>query len=109
MGDIRDPLVLNRALKRVDAVVNFAALVGVGQSMYQIREYTSANNFGTASLLEELSTHPVECLVVASSMSIYGEGLYQELQGQDLCAPRPDARAASKGRLGGPRGKWAKH
>ena len=56
---------------------HFAATVGVGQSMYEIAHYTSANGVGTAMLLEALAAQPVERLVVASSMSIYGEGLYR--------------------------------
>jgi dTDP-L-rhamnose 4-epimerase len=49
--------------------------------MYQIANYTSINNMGTAVLLEALIERPVERLVVASSMSIYGEGLYQTASG----------------------------
>src|SRR3954451_21090284 len=81
VGDIRDTDTLTRALDRIDAVVHLAALVGVGQSMYQIAEYTSVNNLGTAVLWEALSKHPVDCVVVASSMSIYGEGLYCDVDG----------------------------
>ncbi len=77
VGDIRDRDVVRRALKGVEAVYHLAALVGVGQSMYQIARYTDVNNSGTAVLLEALSERPVERLVVASSMSIYGEGLYR--------------------------------
>jgi len=80
-GDIRDPIAVRRALKGVDGVFHLAALVGVGQSMYQIERYTSVNNVGTAVLLEALVENPVEKLVVASSMSIYGEGLYQSVGG----------------------------
>ncbi len=76
LGDVRNPEVLDDALSGVDAVYHFVALVGVGQSMYQIAEYTSVNNLGTAVLLERLVKHRVRKLVVASSMSIYGEGLY---------------------------------
>ncbi len=75
-GDIRDAATVDRALEGVDAVVHLAAMVGVGQSMYQVQEYTSVNQIGTAVLLERLMRHKVERLVVASSMSIYGEGLY---------------------------------
>jgi dTDP-L-rhamnose 4-epimerase len=82
IGDIRDPEVLSRALDHIDGVVHLVALVGVGQSMYQIDEYTSVNNYGTAVLWQALSTHPLECLVVASSMSIYGEGLYRDAEGR---------------------------
>src|SRR5438045_8928160 len=70
VGDIRDPEVVTRALKHVDAVIHLVALVGVGQSMYQIAEYTSVNNLGTAILLEALSSNPVKTLLVASSMRI---------------------------------------
>lgn len=81
-GDIRNPEVTKRALRGVDAVIHLVALVGVGQSMYQIAEYTSVNNLGTAVLLEALSANPVQKLVVASSMSIYGEGLYHDADGK---------------------------
>lgn len=82
VGDVRDREALARALKNVDAVYHFAAMVGVGQSMYAIRDYTDVNNLGTANLLELLVDHPVKRLVVASSMSIYGEGLYQTPDGE---------------------------
>jgi dTDP-L-rhamnose 4-epimerase len=81
-GDLRDPRVIWRALDGVSAVFHFAATVGVGQSMYEIAHYTSANGLGTAVLLEALAKRPVERLVVASSMSIYGEGLYLNKQGE---------------------------
>jgi dTDP-L-rhamnose 4-epimerase len=82
VGDIRDPVVVRRALQGIDAVYHFAAAVGVGQSMYEIAHYTSTNNLGTAVLLEALIEHPVEQLIVASSMSLYGEGLYRAPDGR---------------------------
>lgn len=75
-GDVRDPEAVRKALRGVDAVFHLAAAVGVGQSMYQIERYTDVNNRGTAVLLEALVEEPVDRLIVASSMSIYGEGLY---------------------------------
>lgn len=81
-GDVRDPEMVEKALKGVDAVYHFAAMVGVGQSMYQLVDYTDVNNLGTATLLECLIARPVERLVVASSMSIYGEGLYRNGRGE---------------------------
>jgi dTDP-L-rhamnose 4-epimerase len=80
-GDVRDPDVVQRAIDGVDAVFHFAAAVGVGQSMYEIAGYTSVNNVGTAVLLEALIARPVRRLIVASSMSIYGEGLYRNKSG----------------------------
>src|SRR3954454_23623970 len=78
VGDVRDPRAVARALREVDAVVHLAARVGVGQSMYEIASYTSVNALGTATLLEALTAHEVRALVVASSMSIYGEGAMVE-------------------------------
>ena len=77
-GDVRDPDVLRRALRGIDAVYHLAARVGVGQSMYEVAEYSSVNSFGTSTLLEALISNPVQRLIVASSMSIYGEGLYRD-------------------------------
>lgn len=81
VGDVRDAGAVQSALDGIDAVVHLVSLVGVGQSMYQIAEYTSVNNCGTATLLQALTAHPVERLLVASSMSIYGEGLYRDAGG----------------------------
>ncbi|HVX40870.1 MAG TPA: NAD-dependent epimerase/dehydratase family protein [Gemmatimonadaceae bacterium] len=84
IGDVRDPDAVRRALDGVDAVFHFAAVVGVGQSMYEIERYTDVNNRGTAVLLEALIERPVSKLVVASSMSIYGEGLYHGPDGAEV-------------------------
>jgi dTDP-L-rhamnose 4-epimerase len=81
-GDVRNPAVVRRALRGVDAVYHLAARVGVGQSMYDIAEYISVNTLGSAMLLEALIAQPVRRLIVASSMSIYGEGLYRDRQEQ---------------------------
>jgi dTDP-L-rhamnose 4-epimerase len=77
-GDVRDPNRLREALSGVDVIFHFAATVGVGQSMYEISRYMSVNTLGTAELLQTLldTQHAPEKLIVASSMSIYGEGQY---------------------------------
>lgn len=80
-GDVRNEYSVKHALKGVDAVFHLAAMVGVGQSMYQVADYTAVNNEGTAVLLEALIERPVEKLIVASSMSLYGEGLYRRSDG----------------------------
>ena len=97
LGDIRDAATVERALGRIDAVFHFVSAVGVGQSMYQIAEYTSVNNFGTAVLLQALTARPVERLIVASSMSIYGEGLYTDAEG---CIRTPRERSLEQLRMG---------
>lgn len=84
VGDVRDKDAVLRALEGVEAVYHFAAAVGVGQSMYEIGHYTSVNNYGTAVLLEALMQRPVGRLIVASSMSLYGEGLYRTQKGQTV-------------------------
>lgn len=79
VGDVRDRDSLARALEGVDVVYHLAAAVGVGQSMYQIQYYTDMNSLGGAVLLDILANakHHVRKIVVASSMSIYGEGKYE--------------------------------
>jgi dTDP-L-rhamnose 4-epimerase len=84
VGDVRDERVIEKALGGVDRVFHLASRVGVGQSMYELSEYMSTNNLGTAVLLQALTRRPVERLVVASSMSIYGEGLYRDQEGRLL-------------------------
>jgi dTDP-L-rhamnose 4-epimerase len=99
VGDVRDASAVGRALGGVDAVYHFAAAVGVGQSMYRIHDYTSVNDLGTAVLLEQLAEKPVERLIVASSMSVYGEGLYVRPDGS-RGAPLPRSAEQLK------RGEW---
>jgi dTDP-L-rhamnose 4-epimerase len=84
VGDVRDRAAVDRAIDGVDGVFHFAAAVGVGQSMYRIAHYTDVNNHGTSVLLEALAERPVERLVVASSMSVYGEGLYHDPEGRTV-------------------------
>ncbi len=81
-GDVRSGEQLRKALDGCDAVIHLAAEVGVGQSMYEIARYVGVNDLGTAVLLEAIADHPVKRLVVASSMSIYGEGSYTRPDGE---------------------------
>ncbi|CAL75926.1 putative NAD-dependent epimerase/dehydratasen; putative UDP-glucose 4-epimerase [Bradyrhizobium sp. ORS 278] len=74
IGDVTDPIAVERALRGVDKVLHLASSVGVGQSMYDIESYVRTNELGTAVLLQALVNRPVARLVVASSMSVYGEG-----------------------------------
>jgi dTDP-L-rhamnose 4-epimerase len=87
IGDVRDPAAVGQALRGVDAVIHLAADVGVGQSMYNIVSYVQTNEVGTAVLLEALSKHPVERLLVASSMSVYGEGMARRRDGRLVSPP----------------------
>jgi dTDP-L-rhamnose 4-epimerase len=95
-GDIRNPSTMKKALKGIDGVIHLAAEVGVGQSMYAVDRYVSVNDHGTAVLFQQLLERPVERVVVASSMSIYGEGLYTSKDGKYVeDAARAQARNAS--------------
>ena len=78
-GDVYDRPRLKSAIEGIDVIFHEAALVGVGQSMYQIRRYVEGNSLGGATLLDILANekHSVKKLIVASSMSIYGEGAYE--------------------------------
>lgn len=81
VADIRDEASVEKALRGIDDVIHLAAEVGVGQSMYEIDRYVSVNDLGTAILLQKLIQNPVRRVVTASSMSIYGEGLYETAEG----------------------------
>ncbi len=78
VGDVRDPNRLREVLSGVEVIYHFAATVGVGQSMYEIARYMSVNTQGTSELLQAMLDAKLtpEKLIVASSMSIYGEGRY---------------------------------
>ena len=77
-GDVGRPEVWDEALKDVTHVVHFAAAVGLAQSMYRVLYYTGTNVMGTAYLLQAIADRkfPIERMLIASSMSLYGEGLY---------------------------------
>ena len=95
-ADVRDLDRMADALRGVDAVVHLAAEVGVGQSMYAIDRYVSVNDGGTAVLFQALIDQPVRRVVVASSMSIYGEGLYRTAGGERMDdVARPAAKLST--------------
>jgi len=91
VADVRDPDAVREAFADVDRVVHLAAAVGVGQSMYEIERYTSVNAVGAAVVLEQAvqARDRLEKVVVASSMSIYGEGLYRCTAEDAHMAPEP--------------------
>ncbi len=98
-ADVCDAEAVRKALDGIDIVYHEAAEVGVGQSMYEIVRYVKANDLGTAVLLEEMIKRPTQFkkLVVASSMSIYGEGAYRNPETGETVFPqlRSDAQLAA--------------
>jgi dTDP-L-rhamnose 4-epimerase len=92
-GDVRDRDHFKKAIEDVELVIHDAAEVGVGQSMYSIDQYVSTNVQGTGVLWDILvnEKHKVEKVLVASSMSLYGEGYYQCTEhGKISPKPRPE-------------------
>src|SRR5207249_4014716 len=100
-GSVTDPEAVARALEGIDVVFHQAALVGVGQSMYDIVRYCQVNTVGAAILLEQVvkRRNRIRKVVVASSMSVYGEGAYRTPQGE-VRAPRLRSRDLLE------RGEW---
>ncbi len=96
-GDVRDAVLMAGAVRGMDGIFHLAAEVGVGQSMYEVARYVGTNDLGTAVLLEQLVHAPVERLVVASSMSVYGEGAYRTEAGEPALETRRSGREGSNG------------
>ena len=99
VGNVGDTDLADKALSRADRVVHLAAVVGVGQSMYEIDRYVRMNTMATATFLERVVPRrdALSRLVVASSMSIYGEGEYVcDEHGRVVVAPRPEEQLAAR-------------
>ncbi len=77
-ADVCDAESVEKALDGIDVVYHQAAAVGVVQSMYEIPRFVQVNDYGTAVLLDEIVKRrgKIRKLVVASSMSIYGESTH---------------------------------
>lgn len=106
-GDVRDKATVEKALDGVDGVIHLAAEVGVGQSMYEIARYVGGNDLGTAVLLEAMIDRPIRRIVVASSMSVYGEGRYRTDDGHPLDLVRRKSESIKAGQWNpyGPNGE----
>jgi dTDP-L-rhamnose 4-epimerase len=77
-GDVRSRSDWEHAIRDCDCIIHLAAETGTAQSMYEIYRYTETNVGGTSLLLDVLANrrHSVKKLILASSRSVYGEGLY---------------------------------
>jgi dTDP-L-rhamnose 4-epimerase len=98
-GDVCDVELVEKSIEGVDVVYHEAAEVGVGQSMYEVQRYVRANDLGTAVLLEAVIKRraKIRKLIVASSMSIYGEGAYLDAEGEVVYpAIRPAGQLANR-------------
>ncbi len=98
LGRVEDRSAVSQALEGIEGVIHLASSVGVGQSMYQIVDYCTTNVIGTATLLQAITEgrRSVKSLVVASSMSVYGEGSYRTADGRTVNpAVRPERQMVS--------------
>jgi dTDP-L-rhamnose 4-epimerase len=98
-GDVRDREAVVKALDGMEVLFHMAAAVGVGQSMYEVARYVDVNAMGAAVVLDIVANrkHSLRKMIVASSMSCYGEGKYV----CDDCGPvfprlRPLAQLAAR-------------
>jgi dTDP-L-rhamnose 4-epimerase len=89
IGDVRDRAALQPLVAQADAVVHLAAAVGVAQSQYQVRHYCDVNVTGTATLCDILigDKHRVRKVVLAASMTQYGEGVYRRPGSSEIVRP----------------------
>jgi dTDP-L-rhamnose 4-epimerase len=75
--DVRDADGWSNLLDGIDVVCHQAAMVGAGVTVADLPAYAAHNDLGTAALLAAMAARGVSNLVLASSMVVYGEGLYQ--------------------------------
>jgi dTDP-L-rhamnose 4-epimerase len=101
-ADLRDTAATAQAVDGVDLIVHLAAAVGVGQSMYRVADYVSCNDLGTAvlwqAIIDRPVARPIRRLVVASTMGVYGEGVYRHPGTGEVAAvaPRPREQMATR-------------
>jgi dTDP-L-rhamnose 4-epimerase len=74
--DVLDLRRTEEALSGCDALVHLAAKVGLGLGMHDIDDYVRQNDLGTARVLRAAASQRLRRIVYASSMVVYGEGVY---------------------------------
>lgn len=108
--DIREPGELDRVLRGADVVCHQAAVVGAGVDAQDAPAYAGHNDYGTAVLLAAMDRAGCKRLVLASSMVVYGEGLYRGPDGLVAVGARDSADLAAgrfEHRSGGADLEWA--
>ena len=77
-GDIRDSILVSQTLKQysIDAVIHFAGLKAVGESVAEPLKYYENNVGGTLSLLSAMQELGIKNLVFSSSATVYGDPQY---------------------------------
>lgn len=95
-GDIRDTDALEATLRTyaIDAVIHFAGLKAVGESVQEPIRYYDNNVHGTVSLLAAMARTNVKTLVFSSSATVYGEPKYLPIdEAHPLSATNPYGRS----------------
>ena len=77
-GDVRDTALLSSTFKQynIDAVIHFAGLKAVGDSVAHPLDYFATNVQGSISLLQAMQANEIKTLVFSSSATVYGEPQY---------------------------------
>ena len=88
-GDVRDAALLDRAFDEhpVDAVVHFAGLKSVGESLAQPLAYYASNVCGSTTLFDAMRAHGVRRIVFSSSATVYGMAAEMPLKETSPTAP----------------------
>lgn len=75
MGDVRDPVLLGRVLKdkKIEAVIHFAAMLVVPDSIKNPNDYYENNTYGMMCLLRACQQQGVKKIVFSSTAAVYGE------------------------------------
>lgn len=72
-GDIRDEAMMVEAMQGCEAVIHFAGLKAVGESVERPLDYYDNNVQGTLCLLRAMQSHGINTIVFSSSATVYGE------------------------------------
>lgn len=77
-GDIRDTELLSKILKeyKIEAVMHFAGLKAVGESVKDPLYYYDNNVGGSVSLIQAMQQNKIKKIVFSSSATVYGEPFY---------------------------------
>lgn len=77
-ADVRDTVLVAKTLRecKIDAVIHFAGLKAVGESVKSPIEYYANNVQGTISLLDAMKSTDIKTLVFSSSATVYGDPQY---------------------------------
>jgi UDP-glucose 4-epimerase len=95
-GDVRDAAKLEETLKEhcIGAVIHFAGLKAVGESVEKPIEYYDNNIVGAVSLLKAMRAADVKTLVFSSSATVYGDPQYLPLdESHSTSATNPYGRS----------------